>query len=63
MLEEVGEARAALRLGADADVVDDRHADDRSAAVGREDHPQTVVEGEPFHRIFVAGIFILRATD
>ena len=44
MLEEVGEAGAPLRLGPDADVVDDRHADDRRAAVGRQHHPQAVVE-------------------
>ena len=42
MLEEVGEAGAALRLGADADVVEHRDADDRGRPVRREDDPQAV---------------------
>jgi hypothetical protein len=59
MLEEVGEPGPALRLTADAHVVDDRHTDDRCAAIGREDHPQTVVEGEPFDRVLGRGDLLL----
>jgi hypothetical protein len=51
MLEEMGESGPALRLAADAHVVDDRHADDWCAAIRREHHPQAVVEGEPFDRV------------
>ena len=44
MLEQVGEAGAALGLGAEADVVVDGDADDGGGPVGGEQHPQPVVE-------------------
>jgi hypothetical protein len=43
----VGETGATLGLRSDADVVDDRHADDRRRPVRCEDDPQAVGEGEP----------------
>ncbi len=51
VLEEVGEAGPPLRLGADAHVVDDRHAHHRGGRVGREHHAQAVRQGEPLHRV------------
>ena len=50
VLEEVGEAGAPLRLGPDADVVDDRDADHRGRPVRGEHDPQTVGQGEPLER-------------
>jgi hypothetical protein len=55
VLEKVGEAGAALRLGADADVVDHRDADHRRAAIGRQNHPKAVVQREPLGRVFRRG--------
>src|SRR5207302_4164818 len=44
VLEEVGEPGAVLRLGAKADAVVDRQGRDGDGVVGREHHPQAVVE-------------------
>ena len=42
MLEQMGKAGAALRLGADADVVEHGDAHDGSRSVRRQDDPQAV---------------------
>jgi hypothetical protein len=51
VLEEVGEAGPPLRLRSDADVIDDRHADDRRGAVWGQHHPQAIGQGEPLDGI------------
>ena len=51
VLEEVGEAGAALGLVAHADVVEDAHRHDGHAAVGGQDDPQAVVQREALHRV------------
>jgi hypothetical protein len=55
VFEEMGEPGATLGFGADADVVDDGHPDDRRTAVGGQNHPQAVVQGESFDRILRRG--------
>ena len=44
VFEEVSEACPPLRLGSEADVVDDRDRDERAGAVRRDEHPESVAE-------------------
>ena len=44
VFEEVSEARPPLRLGSEADLVDDRDRDERAGTVRRDEHPESVAE-------------------
>jgi hypothetical protein len=55
MFEEMGETRPAFRFGTDAHVIDHGDPDHGCAAIGRENHPQAVLQGESLDRILRCG--------